>query len=78
LFVALVTALWLIGPQQGRQDPPEFFTLLVGSALGMALMVSSLNLLMLLLAVEMASLPSYALAGFNKRSRPGAEGSLKY
>jgi len=78
LFLALITALWLIGPPSRRPGAPEFFTLLLGSALGMILMVSSLNLLMLLIAVEMASLPSYALAGFNKRSRPGAEGSLKY
>jgi NADH-quinone oxidoreductase subunit N len=44
----------------------------------MALMGSASNLLMLFMAVEMASLPSYVLAGFRKTHRVGAEASLKY
>jgi NADH-quinone oxidoreductase subunit N len=44
----------------------------------MALMVSSLNLLMIVIAIEAASLPSYAIVGFDKRDRVGAEASLKY
>src|SRR5262249_30421253 len=36
------------------------------------------NLLMILMSVEMASLPSYVLAGFRKTNRIGAEASLKY
>lgn len=88
LFLALVTWLWLVGlsarsPRRGQfappqQGPPEFFVLLVTSALGMALMVSTLNLLLIVIAVEMASLPSYAIVASDKRSRPGAEAALKY
>ena len=59
-------------------DGPEFFTLLLGATFGMSLMGSASNLLMLFLAVEMASLPSYVLAGFRKTHRVGAEASLKY
>ena len=59
-------------------DGPEFFTLLLGATLGMSLMASTSNLLMLFMAVEMASLPSYVLAGFRKTHRIGAEASLKY
>src|SRR5882672_6229512 len=59
-------------------DGPEFFTLLLGATLGMSLMASTSNLLMLLLSVELASLPSYVLAGFRKTHRLGAEASLKY
>ncbi len=59
-------------------DGPEFFTLLIGATLGMSLMASASNLLMLFMAVEMASLPSYVLAGFRKTDRVGAEASLKY
>ena len=59
-------------------DGPEFFTLLIGATLGMSLMASAANLLMLFMAVEMASLPSYVLAGFRKTNRIGAEASLKY
>src|SRR5205814_8084068 len=59
-------------------DGPEFFTLLLGATLGMSLMASTSNLLMIFMAVEMASLPSYVLAGFRKTHRVGAEASLKY
>ena len=59
-------------------DGPEFFTLLLAATLGMCLMASTANLLMLVIAVEMASLPSYVLAGFRKTHRLGAEASLKY
>src|SRR3954447_19993260 len=59
-------------------DGPEFFALLIGATTGMALMGSASNLLMLFMAVEMASLPSYVLAGFRKTNRIGAEASLKY
>ena len=45
---------------------------------GMFLMASSLDLLMLYLAVEMVSLPSYAIAGYKPGDRPAAEASLKY
>lgn len=88
LFLSLVTGLWLIGlTAPGRSaaelrptaaNAPEFFVLLFGSALGMVLMVSTLNLLMIVLAIELASLPSYAIAGFLKSSRRSAEASLKY
>ena len=88
LFLALVIGLWLVGrgvqgppnaSESGtRQGPPEFFVLLLTSALGMALMVSTLNLLVILIAIETASLPSYAMAASDKRSRLGAEAALKY
>ncbi|HPZ98491.1 MAG TPA: NADH-quinone oxidoreductase subunit N [Phycisphaerae bacterium] len=88
LFLALITWLWLIGisyrlelPGQRRavlQSPPEFFVLLLTSALGMCLMVGSLNLLVLMIAIETAALPSYAIVASNKRSRVGAEASIKY
>lgn len=93
LFLALVMGLWLAGLSFRRRaaaslvarpvsvppaNAPEFLTLLLASALGMILMVSTLNLLMIVLAIELASLPSYALAGFDKRSRLSAEASVKY
>jgi NADH-quinone oxidoreductase subunit N len=59
-------------------DGPEFFTLLLGAVVGMCLMSETTNLLMLVIAVETSSLPSYVLAGFRKTVRVGAEASLKY
>ena len=77
-FLGAVTYLWWLGSAETERNAPEFFVLLLGSALGMALMVSTANLLMIVVAIEVASLPSYALVGFDKRDRLGAEASLKY
>lgn len=85
IFIVLITGMWLYGREPGSAERPahgrdavEFFVLLLGSAFGMALMVSTTNLLMIILAVETASLPSYSLAGFRKKHRLAAEASLKY
>jgi NADH-quinone oxidoreductase subunit N len=59
-------------------DSADFGVLLLGGTLGMLLMASANHLLMMFLAVEMASLPSYALAGFRRGSRAGSEAALKY
>jgi NADH-quinone oxidoreductase subunit N len=44
----------------------------------MAIMASANHLMMVFIGIEMASLPSYALAGFLKGRRRSSEASLKY
>jgi NADH-quinone oxidoreductase subunit N len=61
-----------------RDDSADFYALLLGGTLGMMLMASAAHLLMVFIAVEMASLPGYALAGFLKGKRTGSEAALKY
>jgi NADH-quinone oxidoreductase subunit N len=80
LFVMGIILMWfsVVAWRMHEGDGPEFFTLLLGATLGMCLMSETSNLLMLFMAVEMASLPSYVLAGFRKTHRIGAEASLKY
>jgi NADH-quinone oxidoreductase subunit N len=80
LFAIGIVLMWFTtsAASMHEGDGPEFFVLLAGAMLGMLLMSSTSNLLMLALAVEMASLPSYVLAGFRKTHRVGAEASLKY
>lgn len=80
LFTIGIVLMWLAttASKMHEGDGPEFFTLLLGATLGMSLMASTTNLLMIFMAVEMASLPSYVLAGFRKTNRIGAEASLKY
>lgn len=78
VFMIGVTILWWMGSADTEKNAPEFFILLVGSAVGMTLMVSTTNLLMMVIAIEMASIPSYAIVGFDKRDRIAAEASLKY
>lgn len=78
IFLAAITYLWWIGSAEKEQNAPEFFILLLGSAFGMSLMVSAANLLTIIVAIETASLPSYAIVGFDKRDRRAAEASMKY
>jgi NADH-quinone oxidoreductase subunit N len=80
LFVIGVIVMWFstTSVTMHEGDGPEFFTLLLGATLGMSLMASTSNLLMIFMCVELASLPSYVLAGFRKTDRVGAEASLKY
>jgi NADH-quinone oxidoreductase subunit N len=61
-----------------REDGQDFYTLLLGSTLGMCLMASANHLMTVFLAVEMASVPSYVLAGILKGRRRASEASLKY
>jgi NADH-quinone oxidoreductase subunit N len=80
LLAFLAVALWLclLTGIPDRDDAADFTTLLMGSTLGMMLMSSANHLLMVFIAVEMASVPSYALAGFLKGKRQGSEAALKY
>ena len=61
-----------------RDDAVDFYCLVLGATLGMCLMASANHLLMVFLAVEMASVPSYALAGQLKYRRRSSEAALKY
>jgi NADH-quinone oxidoreductase subunit N len=75
---ALTVGLTLLTGLPDRDDSGDFHVLLLGGALGMLLMARANHLLMVFIAVEMASLPSYALAGFLKGRRRGSEAALKY
>jgi NADH-quinone oxidoreductase subunit N len=80
LLVFLCLALWLslLTGIPDREDSADYSTLLVGGTLGMMLMASANHLLTAFVAVEMASVPSYTLAGFLKGRRQGSEAALKY
>ncbi len=77
-FAALALLLGLLTKIPDTDDSADYATLLLGGTLGMMLLASSHHLLMVFLALEMASLPSYALAGFRKGERAGSEAALKY
>jgi len=56
---------------------PVYYSLLAFTALGMVLLAYSQDLLMLFVAWELMSLPTYVLAGFDKKLRSN-EASVKY
>ena len=74
LFIMLARISRLADQENG----PDFYTLVLGAALGMCLMAEANHLLIVFLAVEMASLPSYTLAGILKGNRQSSEASMKY
>ncbi len=56
----------------------EYYSLLMFASLGMILMGSSGNLIMVFLAIEIMSIAIYALAGFRKENDKSIESALKY
>jgi NADH-quinone oxidoreductase subunit N len=72
IWLALMTGI------PDKEDSADFFCLVLGAIVGMSLMASANHLIMIFIGVEMASLPSYALAGFLKGRRQSSEAALKY
>ncbi|MEA1976863.1 MAG: NADH-quinone oxidoreductase subunit N [Chloroflexota bacterium] len=77
LFAAAMTAL-LSADAEGVEDRGEYYALLVIATLGMSLMASSADMIMLFLAIETTSIPLYILAGFMKGDDKSTEAGLKY
>ncbi len=56
----------------------EYYTLIFGMVLGMFLISSATDLILIYLSIEVLSLSSYVLAGFVKTAKRNSEASLKY
>lgn len=56
----------------------EYYGLILSSVLGMFLLASATDLLMIFLALEMVSIPTYILVVFRKARRDSTEAALKY
>lgn len=78
VFVFLFFVLVKLTQAHGKPDSPDFTTLVLGSTMGMCLMISANHMLMIFLAIEMASVPSYAMVAIHRHDRKGSEAALKY
>ena len=56
----------------------EYYVLVVGMVIGMVMMASSTDLVMILVSMELVSLAAYVLTGYLKREKRSTEASLKY
>jgi len=56
----------------------EYYALILFGAVGMALMSSAIELVLIFIALEISSISSYVLAGFRRHEASSAESSLKY
>jgi NADH-quinone oxidoreductase subunit N len=77
IFSAGVTALFFMEAEHLNQRA-EAYLLLIAATLGMCLMASSADLVMLYLAIETTSIPLYLLAGFLKDDDKSTEAGFKY
>ncbi|MDB1090352.1 NADH-quinone oxidoreductase subunit N [Streptomyces sp. ACA25] len=67
------------GPEEpGSLPRGEFWFLLLASAAGAALLPAARDLATLIIALEVATLPAYALVGLRRGSRNGPEAALKF
>jgi NADH-quinone oxidoreductase subunit N len=77
IFGAAITALFMMDIENlGRRA--EAYLLLVAATIGMSLMASAADLIMLYLAIETTSIPLYVLAGFLKDDDRSTEAGFKY
>jgi len=73
-FAVLAAARW-----SGRTgDAPEYLTLILSVVVGSTLLVSMRDLFGIFLAIELATIPSYAMVAFDRSRRESAEGGMKY
>jgi NADH-quinone oxidoreductase subunit N len=56
----------------------EYYALILFGALGMSLMSSAVELVLIFIALEISSISTYILAGFRRRAAISSESSVKY
>ncbi len=72
-LIALLCSDWL----KKTEHLPEFFILLLSALLGMFFLISSNNLLIFFLGLELASIPVAAMANFDLDKKQSSEGAMK-
>ncbi|WP_338677299.1 NADH-quinone oxidoreductase subunit N [Streptomyces sp. SCSIO 30461] len=75
---ALLTALLSVTETRKRLPAGEYWFLLLSSAAGAALLPASRDLATLVVALEVASLPAFALVGLRRGDRLSSEAALKF
>ncbi|MEV7681624.1 NADH-quinone oxidoreductase subunit N [Streptomyces sp. NPDC088341] len=75
---ALLTALLTMGGETRTLPVGEYWFLLLASAAGAALLPASRDLATLVVALEVASLPAFALVGLRRGDRLSSEAALKF
>ena len=79
LLVALVVVLSSFDYLEvQRIKAGEYYALILFAAVGMMLMTSAIELVLIFIALEISSISTYVLAGFRRRAAESAESSLKY
>jgi NADH-quinone oxidoreductase subunit N len=80
LLIGTALAIALGGDYARRAEPmaPETPALILLATSGMMLLAGARDLVLVFLGIELMSIPTYVLAGINRRSGRSAEAALKY
>ena len=82
LFLAVAALVILLSAhyltESAREAQGEFYLLVLSSFLGMLLMASSRDLIMLFVSLELVSAPGFLVAGFKKRDARSNEAAVKF
>ena len=74
--VVILTSFEYMAVQKIRAG--EYYALVLLGALGMSLMSSAVELVLIFIALEISSISTYILAGFRRRAAISSESSVKY
>jgi NADH-quinone oxidoreductase subunit N len=75
-LAAILMSFEYLEQQQIRMG--EYYGLIVFAAVGMCLMSSAIELVLIFVALEISSIATYVLAGFRRKAAESTESSLKY
>ncbi|MBC7653029.1 MAG: hypothetical protein H7098_00980, partial [Oligoflexus sp.] len=81
LFASILSLLFFNQDGRLKNHPKginDFYSIFLGGVLGMFLLVSSANLLMVFISIEMISLASYLMVSYNAYQNKQAEAGMKY
>ena len=76
VLVALLLSMDTLPEDNHHQG--EYYALMVFGAVGMCLLTSAVELLVVFIALEISSISTYVLAGYRKQTGQGPEAAIKY
>lgn len=78
LIVAIFTTVGSYNYMKNKSHPAVYYSLILLSTIGMVLIAYSTDLVMLIVAWELMSIPTYILVGYMKKDPSSNEAALKY
>ena len=76
LIVSIMTVVGSLNYMRKKSNSAMYFSLILLSSIGMVLIAYSTDLVMLFIAWELMSIPTYILAGFNKKNPISNEAAI--
>jgi proton-translocating NADH-quinone oxidoreductase chain N len=78
LLVSLIVVIASIKEFDNHLNQDEYYTLILLGTIGMMVVASAIDIVTIFIGFELASLSTYALAGFNKKDPGSMEAAIKY